>query len=282
MTPSDTVTTADLLAEPPAPMQVRVNVLLLAVSAAEFSVPAVGRLPTHAPEAAQLVALVVDQVSVDVSPLMTLNGFATRLTVGAGVPAATVTVTDCCVVPPAPVQLKLNILLAAVSAPLLTVPEVARLPDHAPLAVQPVAPVEDQVSAELPPLATLVGFAPNVTVGATGAATETVADALPDPPAPSQVSVNTLLAAVSGPELADPEVPLGPLQAPEAVQVVASELVQVSVELSPVTIESGLADRVTLAGCATDSCDPPPAQALAASAINRSAQRHSVVMEVCI
>jgi len=52
---------------------------------------------------------------------------------------------------------------------------VALAPDHAPEAVQEDALVEDQVSVELPPLATLVGLALSEAVGA-GVDTETVAD----------------------------------------------------------------------------------------------------------
>jgi hypothetical protein len=43
-------------------------------------------------------------------------------------------------------------LLAAVRAPLLVLPEVGRLPDHAPLAVHDVASLLDQVKVVLPPL----------------------------------------------------------------------------------------------------------------------------------
>lgn len=54
-------------------------------------------------------------------------------------------------------------------------PLVALVPDQAPEAVQEVALVEDQVKVEVPPLATLVGLALIVTVGA-GAETVIAAD----------------------------------------------------------------------------------------------------------
>ena len=54
-------------------------------------------------------------------------------------------------------------------------PLVALLPDHPPDAVHEVALVADQVSVELPPLATVLGLADRVTTGA-GGVTETVAD----------------------------------------------------------------------------------------------------------
>ena len=70
---------------------------------------------------------------------------------------------------------------------MLCVPLVARLPLQAPLAVQLVALVEDHVSVEEPPLATLAGAAVSVTVGS--GTTVTVVDALALPPGPEQVSV---------------------------------------------------------------------------------------------
>ena len=54
-------------------------------------------------------------------------------------------------------------------------PLTALLPDQAPLAVHEVAWVEDQVSVEPLPLATVRGVAIKLTVGA-GAVTETVTD----------------------------------------------------------------------------------------------------------
>ncbi len=49
------------------------------------------------------------------------------------------------------------------------------VPDQAPVAVQEVAWVADQVNVELAPLATVLGLAVNVTVGA-GESIDTVAD----------------------------------------------------------------------------------------------------------
>ena len=65
-------------------------------------------------------------------------------------------------------------------------PEVALSPDQAPEAVQEVALVEDQVSIEDSPYATVVGVAASDTVG-TGGNTGTVTVALAPPPAPVQV-----------------------------------------------------------------------------------------------
>jgi hypothetical protein len=63
-----------------------------------------GSLPDHAPEAAQELALVEDQVSVVALPLATVLGLALSVRVGAG--EVTVTVADCAALPPAPVQVK--------------------------------------------------------------------------------------------------------------------------------------------------------------------------------
>jgi hypothetical protein len=82
-------------------------------------------------------------------------------------------------------------LLLAVSAPVDWLPEVAKVPDHAPEAEQEVAFVEDQVSVEDAPLATDVGFAASDTVGTGGGGGElntvTLAEALALPPEPLQV-----------------------------------------------------------------------------------------------
>ena len=66
-------------------------------------------------------------------------------------------------------------------------PLIANAPLQQPEAVQDVALVELQVSVEAPPLATLVGFAVNVAVGAGLAVTVTVATvAVLVPPEPVQ------------------------------------------------------------------------------------------------
>jgi hypothetical protein len=77
--------------------------------------------------------------------------------------------------------------VVAVRAPTLCVPLVALLPLQLPDAVQDVAFVEVQVSVDAAPLATDVGFAVNVTVGAGSTVTVAVATLLV-PPAPVQVN----------------------------------------------------------------------------------------------
>ena len=66
-------------------------------------------------------------------------------------------------------------------------PLIALLPDQAPEAVQAVALVDDQVSVDPLPLATVLGLALKLTVAAGSALTVTVADCAALPPAPVQV-----------------------------------------------------------------------------------------------
>ena len=72
------------------------------------------------------------------------------------------------------------------SAPLDCDPLTALLPDQPPEAVQAVVLVEVQVSVAALPLATVLGVAARLTVGA-GALTDTVADCVALPPVPVQV-----------------------------------------------------------------------------------------------
>jgi hypothetical protein len=61
--------------------------------------------PDHEPEALQAVALVADQVKVELPPLATVLGLAARWTVGTG--CDTETVADCAApLPLLPVQLR--------------------------------------------------------------------------------------------------------------------------------------------------------------------------------
>ena len=73
-----------------------------------------------------------------------------------------VTVTLAWPVPPVPVQLSVNVV-ALVSAAVLSLPAVALVPPQPPDAAHDVAFVEVHVKVLLPPLATMVGDADNVT-----------------------------------------------------------------------------------------------------------------------
>jgi hypothetical protein len=157
-----TSTVADSVAVPPAPLQVIVYVLF-AVKAPVLIEPAVSWAPDHAPEAVHDVASVLDHVSVELAPASTTVGLAEIATMGAG-GEPTSTVTELVAVPPAPLQIIVYVLLA-VKAPVLVEPAVAWAPDQAPDAVHDVASVLDHVSVELPPYATDMGLAVNVTTG---------------------------------------------------------------------------------------------------------------------
>jgi hypothetical protein len=105
-------------------------------------------------------------------------------------PDCTVTVVLCVagVVPLAPLQVRVNVLVA-LSAPVLALPLVGSLPDHPPDALQLVALVDDQLNVAAEPLLTVPGLALMLTVGLGGADTLTVTERLALPPAPLQVSV---------------------------------------------------------------------------------------------
>ena len=62
--------------------------------------------PDQAPDALQEVALVLDQLKVELFPLVIELGLAARVTVGAGVAGFTDTVADWVVLPPPPVQVR--------------------------------------------------------------------------------------------------------------------------------------------------------------------------------
>jgi hypothetical protein len=166
---------------------------VLAVSAVVVTLPLIACAPVHPPEAVHEVALVVVQVSVEVPPLATLVGFAVSDTPGGADAAITVTaaVAAAGVVPLAPAQVSVK-LVFAVNAAVVALPLSVCDPLQPPKAVQEVALVVVQVSVEVPPVATLVGFAVNDTVGDGGIAvtvTLAVAAAGVVPLAPAQVRV---------------------------------------------------------------------------------------------
>ena len=123
-------------------------------------------------------------------------------------------------------------------------PLVASPPLHPPEAVQEVAFVVDHDRVELLPLATVPGLALKLTVGA-GEVTVTVADCAALPPAPVQLSVYVAF-ALRAPVDWEPLVAWLPDQLPEAVQAVAPVVDQVKVEILPLTMELGLAVRLTV------------------------------------
>ena len=239
-----TVTDAVDCAVPPAPVQLNVNVAF-ALNAPVLVVPDTDLDPLQPPEAVQELALVDDHVSVLALPLVTVVGDAVNVTVGAGVGLVTVTEAVDCAAPPAPVQRSVKLLLA-LNAPVLAVPDTVFVPLQPPDAVHDVAFVDVHVSVLALPLATVVGDADKVTVGA-GFVPSTTTDALAsaDPPAPVQRSVKVPLAVIP-PVLSRPETDLAPVHSPEAAQEVALVELHVSVLALPLVMVVGDADNVTV------------------------------------
>jgi hypothetical protein len=140
-------------------------------------------VPDHAPAAVQEVALLEDQLTVELLPLAMVLGLALMDTVGAG--WLTETVVDWEALPPAPEQVIVYVVLV-LRAPVDLEPLMASLPDQPPEAVQAVALFADQLKVELAPLATVLGFALSVTVAVGAAVTVTVAVWTALPPGPVQ------------------------------------------------------------------------------------------------
>jgi hypothetical protein len=148
--------------------------------------PLTGLFPDQAPEAVQDVALVEDQVKLELLPLATVLGLALMLTVAVGF-GLTVTVVDWAALPPLPLHVNVYVAFAD-SAPVDCDPLIGLAPDQAPDAVHELAFVVAQVKVELLPVTKELGFAFRLTVGA-GVFTDTVADCAALPPAPVQVKV---------------------------------------------------------------------------------------------
>ena len=77
----------------------------------------------------------------------------------------------------------------AVSAPVDCEPLTGLVPDQPPEAVQEVALVEVHVNVELPPLATVLGLAPRLTVAVFFGLTVTFVDWAAVPPSPLQLKL---------------------------------------------------------------------------------------------
>jgi hypothetical protein len=147
--------------------------------------PLTALVPDHAPEAVHAVALVEDQVSVELPPEASELGLALILTVGAadGVPA-TVTVADWVAEPLGPLQVKPN-WVVFVSGPIDLIPPVETLPCQPPEAVQEVELEVFQNRVAVPPLLMVAGAALNVIFGVYA---EAAASAVPLTTAASELS----------------------------------------------------------------------------------------------
>lgn len=150
-------------------------------------------------------------------------------------------------VPPDPVQVKVKVEVA-LTGPTTALPEVARLPDHAPDAEQDEASVEDQVSVTFAPASTLASLALRETVGSgsgSTAFTVTLTAVSVTPPVPLQLIENVVF-AFSGPTASLPDTALEPDHPPAALQLVALADDHVSVTLSPASIVEALALKLTV------------------------------------
>ena len=103
--------------------------------------PLVASEPVKAPDAAQLVAFLDDHVKVELPPLATLPGLAVSETVGGF--TVTDTVVELWTVPPGPVQVSTN-LVVALNGTVLCVPLVGSAPVQPLEALQEVVFVEDR------------------------------------------------------------------------------------------------------------------------------------------
>jgi hypothetical protein len=109
----------------------------------------------------------------------------------------------------------------ALRAPVDCEPLVAKFPDQPPEATHAVALAVDQFNVELAPLATVLGLADKLTVGAgAGEVTDTLADWVAVPPAPEHVSAKTVF-AFSAPVDCEPLIALLPVHPFEALHAVA-------------------------------------------------------------
>lgn len=239
--------------------------------------PLTALVPDHAPLAEHAVTLLADQVSVAALPALMVLGVALKVTTGAS--PATVTVADCEAVPPGPVQVSAYSVVL-VSIPVDHVPLVATPPLQPPEAVHAVTFPALQLKTDVPPLATVVGDAVNVTEGA--AFTTTSADCEPEPPGPLQVNVK-LVVAVSGSVAALPLVGRAPLHPPEAAQLCAFCALHCKVVAVPKTtlllvgtnVTAGIAAPLPTESVGVVTMDAGAPQAASAdNAAHTSAQRN--------
>lgn len=139
--------------------------------------------------------------------------------------------------------------------PVNCVPLGPSIPLQPPEAVQESAPVELQVSDDVPPRATAPGDAVSVVVGNGFTVTTALTGALV-PPGPVHVSAKFAL-PLNAPVLCEPLAASVALQAPAAVQEAASVEVQVSVVNWPASIVVGDAVSETV-GIGVGVIAPPP------------------------
>jgi hypothetical protein len=144
-------------------VQLKVKLVAL-VSAPVLWLPAVALVPLQPPDAVHEVAFVEVHVKALLPPLLTVVGDADNMTAGTGVVLMTETDALAWAVPPAPLQLSMNVA-SAFNAPVPWLPEAAFAPLQPPDAVHEVALVDVHVNVLPAPLLTDVGAAVSATDG---------------------------------------------------------------------------------------------------------------------
>ncbi len=153
------------------------------------------------------------------------------------------------------------------------VPDVAFVPDHAPLAEHELALPLDQESVDEPPEATLVGEAFKETVGAGELSLVTLTLRVIQPAFPQHTNVKVLVAP-NGPTFSEPTVARRPDQAPDAEQRCTFFADQVSDDCPP---------TATLAGEALNESEGrDAATAVPPTNSNQQPIRHRQTARACI
>jgi hypothetical protein len=177
--------------------------------------------------------------------------------VGAG-GASTETLTESLAVPPTPLQDKLKLLLA-VKAFMVCEPDVSLVPDQSPEAVQ-LEPLLLQLKVTGLLYGTDEELTERLMLGADGVPTVTLTESLIlFPPSPLQDRTK-LLSTLKELIVSEPDAALVPVQSPEAMQLVASVVFQVSVVEPLISTVPGFAisDRVGKTGPTTEIIKASP------------------------
>jgi hypothetical protein len=157
---AETVTVADCVADPPAPVQVN-SYSVVVESGPVDAVPLVAIVPCQPPEAIQAVAFSALQVRLDFSPAATVAGVALSLTVGVLMTAIS---TDCVADPPVPSQVSVKFVVA-LRGLVVAVPLVGCEPVQPPDATHVCASWAFHCNVAAVCIGTLVLSATNVTAG---------------------------------------------------------------------------------------------------------------------
>ncbi len=145
--------------------------------------------------------------------------------------------------PPVPLQV-IEYVVLVVSPPVDCDPLNDFLPDQPPDVEHDVAFWLDHDNVEPVPTSTVLGLAVSATTGA-NSETVTVADCVAEPPAPVQINSYSVVLE-SAPVDQVPLVATAPCQPPDAVHAVAFCEFQLNVDMPPLAIVVGDADRVAV------------------------------------